>query len=474
MVFSSVAFLFVFLPATLGAYFAFPKLRNWVLTTASLIFYLWGGGVFVLILLASVFVDFFFGKMAQSAVDSGNQTKKRLAVTGSVVLNIGLLAYFKYANFFVTELNLLADGFGWGTIAWTNVTLPIGISFFTFQSMSYTIDVARGEARHLRNLRDFALYVALFPQLIAGPIVRYHEVATQLTDRSSTSQDVARGLLRFAHGLVKKVLVADAVATVADAAFGLPTDQLTAMAAWAGVVAYTIQIYFDFSGYSDMAIGLGLVFGFTFPENFARPYSASSITDFWRRWHITLSNWFRDYVYIPLGGSRGSFGATYFNLILVFFITGLWHGANWTFVVWGVYHGALMLFERLAGLRSFDPNPSHKVLRRTVTMLLVMFGWVIFRADSMSHAFDYLTALIPSGDAVPLDRTVAVALNTQAVLMMIVGAAVVFLPPTYRGWRHTFEPKGNLLRTGLVFGLLPLTLIAVLSGSFSPFLYFQF
>ena len=386
MVFSSIEFLFLFLPVVLLAYRVVPaRARNGTLLAASLLFYTWGGGAFVLILAASIAIDYCAGWMVDDARERGLPRRRALGIALSVAVNVGLLAYFKYANFFVAQWNDLGDAVGIGTIAWTSVALPIGISFFTFQSMSYTLDVARGRARHLRNPVDFALYVSLFPQLIAGPIVRFHEIADQMRERTTRLEDFAEGALRFSHGLVKKVVVADAVAPIADAAFGLDAADLTTPAAWLGVAAYTIQIYFDFSGYSDMAIGLGRMFGFTFPENFRRPYSALSVTDFWRRWHITLSNWFRDYLYVPLGGNRASAAATYRNLIVVFLLVGFWHGANWTFLAWGVYHGGLLIAERLTGQRPVR-DASWPWLRRAVTLLAVVVGWAIFRADSIWHA----------------------------------------------------------------------------------------
>ncbi len=477
MVFSSISFLFYFLPITVALYFIVPqRAKNLVLAVSSLVFYTWGGGAFVFILLVSIFVDYFFGQLAQRGHDDDDRARKRLAVGGSLAVNLGLLAYFKYANFFVAQLNTLGDRFGLGEIAWQSVALPIGISFFTFQSMSYTIDVARGAARHLRNPLDFALYVALFPQLVAGPIVRFHEIAHEMRGRESTRDDTADGVLRFAHGLVKKVVIADSVGRIADAVFATPTESLTTSTVWLGVAAYTLQIYFDFSGYSDMAIGLGRVFGFHFPENFNRPYSAVSVTDFWRRWHITLSNWFRDYVYIPLGGSRVEAGRMYANLIFVFFVTGLWHGANWTFVVWGLYHGALLIVERVTDQRALVANPTREPLRRFITLTAVVFGWVLFRANTLGDAWAMWSLMLrPVGGAIP--SAVLEAATTKNLMMLVIGAIVVLLPRSYNGWRTVVGERGwppVAARAVLTFGLLPYALLLVTSGTFSPFLYFQF
>jgi alginate O-acetyltransferase complex protein AlgI len=472
MVFSSIEFLFLFLPVVLLAYRLTPgRVRNGLLMGASALFYTWGGGAFVLILAASIVVDYCAGWMVDVARERDLPRRRAAGILLSVLVNVGLLGYFKYANFFVDQWNAL----GIGTIAWTNVALPIGISFFTFQSMSYTIDVARGRARHLRNPVDFALYVSLFPQLIAGPIVRYHEIADQLRGRVTRLEDFAEGVLRFSHGLVKKVVVADAVAPVADAAFGLGAADLTTTSAWVGVAAYTIQIYFDFSGYSDMAIGLGRMFGFTFPENFRRPYSALSVTDFWRRWHITLSNWFRDYLYVPLGGNRGRAAVTYRNLVIVFLLTGFWHGANWTFLVWGAYHGGLLIVERLTGQRPVRAA-SLPWLRRAVTLVLVMAGWAIFRADSIWLAGDYLRAMFTwqgGGLAVP----VADALTTKALLTLVAAWSVVLLPGGFVGGVFLARSPARwapAARFAVLAVALPYAVLLVASGTFSPFLYFQF
>lgn len=469
MVFSSITFLFFFLPATVALYAFAPRpARNFVLLVTSLIFYIWGSGALVAVLLVSVVVDYALGFAAAQAVASKNRNHKRLVIAASVITNLGLLGWFKYAGWLIESAS--DAGFYTGTAP--DIVLPIGISFFTFQSMSYTIDVARGRCEHLANPVDFALYVTLFPQLIAGPIVRYHEIEPQIRSREFNGVLVGEGSLRFAHGLVKKVVIADTVGRVADAAFG--SGDLTTGAAWVGALAYTMQIYFDFSGYSDMAIGLGRMFGFSIPENFDRPYSAASITDFWRRWHITLSNWFRDYLYIPLGGGRGSSFATYRNLMTVFLLTGLWHGANWTFIVWGVYHGSWLLFERRFMLRNLDRAGPHAV-RRGTTLLIVVVGWVVFRADSIEHAAHYLQTMFTFGG---LDLGVlARVTTTRAALTLIVSLLVVLLPASYVTGPFLTRPDDRLARLArfVVVGLaFPFALLLAASGAFSPFLYFQF
>jgi alginate O-acetyltransferase complex protein AlgI len=476
MVFSSLEFLFYFLPLALLAYGLAPKkLRNVTLLLASLIFYTWGGGVFVVLLLVSTVADYLFGLLGGRSRRVGSRRGVVTAITGSVIVNLSLLGYFKYANFAVAQINSLAAEMGWGEIAWTSVVLPIGISFFTFQSMSYTIDVARGRAPRLKNPIDFAVYVTLFPQLIAGPIVRYREVASQITDRRTTLNDFAEGTVRFVHGLAKKVIVADAAGAIAEAAFAVPPTQLTSGTAWLGVFAYSIQIYFDFSGYSDMAIGLGRVFGFRFPENFNRPYSAVSITDFWRRWHMTLSNWFRDFVFIPMGGSRVSTTRMYANLGFVFLVCGFWHGANWTFIIWGAYHGALLILERRTRQRSLG-SVNQEPARRALTFFLVLMGWVLFRADSLGHAIDIFGAMFAFGFN-GLAPEVAVALTTRNAVILTLSALVLVLPRSFSGSSLVTTGSGPVpsLARAILLLLAPFYIaLLVASGSFSPFIYFQF
>jgi alginate O-acetyltransferase complex protein AlgI len=477
MVFSSPTFLFFFLPATLAAYHAVPRrARNLVLLVASIAFYTYDSGALVLLLLVSTVTDYVAGRIVARGRITGSVSLTRTGVLVSVLVNVGLLSYFKYANFFVEQLNSVGHGFGWGEIAWTSVILPIGISFYTFQSMSYTIDIAKGRVGPIGNLLDFALYVALFPQLIAGPIVRFHEISEEIKKRRQRLDDFAEGVVRFAHGLAKKVIVADAAGHLVEAVFTLPANELTTAAAWLGVAAYTIQIYFDFSGYSDMAIGLGRMFGFHFPENFRRPYSALSITDFWRRWHITLSNWFRDYVYIPLGGSRGTTARTYGNLVTVFFLTGLWHGASWTFVIWGAYHGVLLVIERVSGQRPVGDDSPNSWLRRAATLLAVMVGWVLFRSESLAQAGSILGAMF-SYTAGPLPAQVATVLTTRVQITMVLASLVVLLPRDFVGGPVIPEARGPwaaAARTGLMLFALPYAFALVTIGTFSPFLYYQF
>ncbi len=474
MVFSSVTFVFFFLPAMLAAYHVAPRrLRNGVLVLGSLVFYAWGAGAFVVVLLASIVANFVVGSRIEANVDASRPGSARRWLALGVILNVALLAWFKYANFAVATWNDSLSALGLPPLPWAEVLLPIGISFFTFHSLSYLLDIYRGAARHLVSLPDFALYILLFPQLIAGPIVRFHEIRDQLVRRQETMDAFAAGLYRFSFGLAKKVVVADTVAPIADAAFGLPPGELSAGAALLGLTAYTAQLYFDFSGYSDMALGLALMFGIRFPENFDRPYASRSITEFWRRWHMSLSRWFRDYLYIPLGGNRGTSLATYRNLAIVFLVTGLWHGANWTFVVWGAYHGLLLLLERATGAGRGSPERGRPWQASTIA--LVMAGWVLFRSPTLDHAVGYFAAFLRPGAALPAD--VALAAEPLALVVLVLACASVLIPASWVTGVQLERPgalPNRVLRLGTAAILLPLALVLVLTGTFSPFLYFQF
>jgi alginate O-acetyltransferase complex protein AlgI len=474
VVFSSPTFLFFFLPAVLVAYWLIPRRgRNALLLIASLVFYAWGAGAFILGLLLSMAFNYVVGLRLERARDNEQPRVAQRWLALGVVFNVALLAWFKYANFGIATLDQALAAAHAPTVPWTEILLPIGISFFTFHALSYLIDVYRGTARHLLSPIDYGLYIALFPQLIAGPIVRFHQVRDQLIARQETIDAFAAGVYRFTLGLGKKVLIADTVAPIADAVFGTPAHALSTGPALLGVAAYTVQLYFDFSGYSDMAIGLALMFGIRFPENFNRPYAARSITEFWRRWHMSLSNWFRDYLYIPLGGNRGSRMATYRNLIVVFLITGLWHGANWTFVAWGAYHGLLLLFERMTGLGRGD-RPRGAIWQ-VPTVALVMAGWILFRSPTLGYAAGFVRSLFRIDAPVPL--TVSLAAEPIALLGLVIGCASVLIPATWVTGVRLEHPDLRLvraLRVAMVALILPASLVAVMSGNFSPFLYFQF
>ena len=478
MVFSSLQFLFLFLPVTLAAYYIVPKSwRNTLLSIASLLFYIWGGGAFVFILIGSSLVDYTAGRLVARYSAEGNERGRKLALLASLVLNLGSLGYFKYSNWIVGQLNDVAAHFGWGQIAWHNVALPIGISFFTFQSMSYTLDIARGRVEPMKSFKDFLLYVTLFPQLIAGPIVRYHELADQLVNRTATVDSFSAGAVRFAHGLFKKVVIADSIGSISDAAFSLGPDQLNTPTAWIGVLAFSMQIYFDFSGYADMAIGLGLCFGFRFPENVLRPLASISITDFWRRWHITLSAWFRDYVFIPLGGSKGTPARRMFNLFFVYILVGIWHGANWTFVAFGVFHATFLVVEAATGQNVSDPSQVRFVaVRRVFYVLVIVMSLTLFRATNLSQAFDMFSNMFSfHNGAIP--AAVKLTMTTRNVVLLIFAWSTWFLPPRFSTgvWLASARgPRVAVARAAVLGIALPYAGMLVATGSFQPFLYFAF
>jgi alginate O-acetyltransferase complex protein AlgI len=475
MVFSSTFFLFGFLPAVIIFYFGQRllfqrKLRNAVLLFFSYLFYLYGAASFLLILILSTLADYLLGLLIER-----NLKQQNLYLSLSLILNLGLLAYFKYANFFISELNILLLNSGLNPIAWTDVILPIGISFFTFQKLSYVIDVYRRKTPALVNVIDFALYIAMFPQLIAGPIVRFRHIHSQLNGRRESWDFFYTGVMRFCWGLAKKVVIANSCGRIANAIFSLELELLDTKISWLGALAYTLQIYFDFSAYSDMAIGIGLLFGFTFPENFNRPYSAVSITDFWRRWHMTLSRWFRDYLYIPLGGNRQGITRTCLNMAVVCVLCGLWHGANWTFLVWGIYHGSFLVLERITGMRDVSPN-KHKVLRRAITLLLVTVGWVLFRSQDISQAIGFIHAMFTVSN-IPISYTVSLALNYRDLFFLLAALPIFFLPGNFSGIKALLSPRGPVpLFAGalMILLLVPYCAALIVDGSNSPFIYFKF
>src|SRR3954454_4103413 len=390
MSFASPLFLWIFTPIVLGLILVCPRSwRNGIIALASLVFYTVGAGPTVILLLVAMAVNYFAGQMLEPDEWARAHRRRRGVLIGVIGFDVAALVVWKYAGFLTEQLDGFARLFG-GDFPVTHLVLPIGISFYTFHNISYIVDVYRGERPALRNPVSYATYISMFPQLIAGPIVRYREIADQLPQqRTHRLDDIAAGFPRFALGLCKKVIIADSLSPLADACFATPGDQMTFAIAWLGALTYTLQLYFDFSGYSDMAIGLGRMLGFRLPENFARPYSSVTITEFWRRWHMSLSRWFRDYVYIPLGGNRHGTARTYRNLYIVFALTGFWHGANWTFLAWGLYHGTLLVVERVTGLGRLDSG-QHHVLRRAATLLLVVVGWVLFRAVDFSQALGML------------------------------------------------------------------------------------
>ncbi|MFI7531814.1 MBOAT family O-acyltransferase [Streptosporangium sp. NPDC049376] len=478
MSFSSSLFLWFFMPVTLLAYWVFPShWRNSLVAVVSLVFYTWGAGPYTALLLSVIAVNYAMGLALDSErLRERPRTRRGLLVT-TIVWDLTILGVWKYAGFASRQIDALSSALGLGHSPIVSLALPIGISFFTFHHLSYVVDVYRRSRPAQRSPVRFVTYIAMFPQLIAGPIVRYHEISEQLSDtRRDRYADFAAGFPRFALGLAKKVIVADTIAPVADAAFAHAGGQITTPTAWLGAVAYTLQIYFDFSGYSDMAIGLGMMLGFRLPENFDRPYSAYSVTDFWRRWHMSLSRWFRDYVYIPLGGNRRGTLVTYRNLLVIFVLCGFWHGANWTFLVWGLYHGGLLVAERLLGWDRPPGTVTTAALRRAVTFLLVVVGWVFFRAETMTGAVDVLQAMFgwrPGG----LDEFTAFALNHQRTLTLALALGVVLLPASFTLGRLVEAGRGRTAvaaRAVVTWVAAPYSAVLVAAGTFSPFLYYQF
>ncbi len=470
MVFSSITFLVYFLPLFLLAYHITPnKFKNACILIFSVIFYAWGGPKFIFVILGTTFLDFY---LVNAMHNAKTKAGKRQYLIVSLAMNLGLLFYFKYCNFFIDNINAL---FG-ADIHWTKVLLPIGISFYTFESITYVVDVYRGIHKPLKNFWHYQTYIIFFPKLIAGPIVRYHDIADQITNREKnyTTDIKLSGFFIFCFGLAKKVIIANTLGMQADAVFKLAPEQIDTAAAWVGAIAYTFQIYFDFSGYSDMAIGLGKIMGFKLPENFKNPYLSFSITEFWRRWHITLGTWMKNYLYIPLGGNKVTPAKLYRNLVVVFLLSGLWHGASWNFVLWGAFHGLFLVLERL-----FLNNVYQKIgeaVSTLITFIIVITGWVLFRNEDLSMAFHVIKQMYSFNF---FDGKFA--LNNDfwfSCILACVFSFFAFLPKTQAiqdtvyGEKFTSGTKNALLFTSIALFYISLTYISALD--FNPFIYFRF
>ncbi|MFC2097290.1 MBOAT family O-acyltransferase [Bacteroidota bacterium] len=475
MVFSSSLFLLYFFPVFIILYFITPvKYKNYFALFASVLFYSWGGPRFIFIVAASIIADFYIIR-TMSMTQEGK--RKNLFLALSVILNVGLLLYFKYANFFVDNINSALTGMGFSNLSWTRVALPIGISFFTFQKLSYSVDVYRKVHKSLSKISDYALYIILFPQLIAGPIVRFHEIADQLVDRSKqyTIDNKLIGFYRFVIGLSKKVLIANVLGAEVDRIFALGGAELNTPLAWFGVIAYSFQIYYDFSGYSDMAIGIGRMMGFVFPENFNNPYISWNITEFWRRWHITLGRWMRDYLYIPLGGSKVSTKRRlFFNLWVVFLISGLWHGAAWNFVIWGGFHGLFLVLDKIF-LIKFTKKIG-QIPSIFLTYLITLIGWVLFRASSIDHAFVYIKKMF-STDI----RDKGLELTPDIWIILIIAFFFAFFAAIsgVEKWQNKmlnekYKLKPAILMTMAAIIFFALCVASITSSGFNPFIYFRF
>ncbi len=483
MVFSSLTFLYIFLPLVLIAnYLVRKEFRNALLLIASIIFYAWGGVSYTAILIISILLNFVIGKLI--AKNLSNIKSRRYLIIG-VIVNLGFLGVFKYANFIIENINSLIETSGISfSITEPGIILPIGISFYTFQALSYIIDVYKRKTPVQNKLVDLALYISLFPQLIAGPIVRYNDIAEQLKIRENNRENFVSGIERFVLGLAKKVLIANQFALLADTAFGIVPQNLSTFVAWGGIIAYSLQIYFDFSGYSDMAIGLGRMFGFQFLENFNFPYISKSIREFWQRWHISLSNWFRDYLYIPLGGNRKGNNRTYLNLLIVFFVTGFWHGASWNFVAWGMLHGMFMIIEKLG----FDKILSKiwRPVQHLYTIFIVVMAWVLFRAEDFSHAWGYYKAMF-SYKSININADVLdIFLNSELYIILIIALlsstriwVVIYNRGTSLFSQNSLQKNiavglWNILVLLFIVGVMAMATNSLVANSYNPFIYFRF
>lgn len=469
MVFSSLIFLYAFLPITFILYYIFPYrgYRNFILFAVSLVFYGWGEPKYILVMLASILSAYFFGFFIEKYRDT-DKRKARIFLTISLLANLSALLIFKYTNFFVENISKLIPALSGLT---TNLVLPIGISFYTFQIMSYSIDVYRGDTRAQKNFIYFGAYVVLFPQLIAGPIVRYRDIEDMLTERYESIEKFASGVVRFCAGLAKKIILADSAAAVVEHYRLANQFEPSVVGAWMVVLAYTFQIYFDFSGYSDMAIGLGRMFAFEFLENFNYPYISRSITDFWRRWHISLSTWFKEYVYIPLGGNRKGLPRQYLNIAIVWFLTGFWHGAAWNFILWGVYFGVILMLEKTFILKLLNKLP--KVVGHIYSLILIMFGWLIFSSSSLSEIWAYTKMMLGIG----AQFTTNAASHDVVRLIPLFAVCIVASTPLMKNLYDRFMERfkaASFLNPALAGSSLLLCTAYMVDSTFSPFLYYIF
>lgn len=474
MVFSSLLFMFRFLPVVLVLYFAAPrKARNLILFVFSLFFYAWGEPKYVFLMLFSITMDYTVGRLISKFKEQGKLKKAKLALVFSVTVNLGILAFFKYADFIIGSVN----GALGVSLPMLGVPLPIGISFFTFQTMSYTVDVYRGATKVQRNWINYGTYVSMFPQLIAGPIVQYKTIAEQMMQRKRESaDDFAYGVQRFMAGVGKKVLLANNIGILCDTVMAMPMESVPLATAWLGAAAYTFQIYFDFSGYSDMAIGLGKMFGFHFLENFEHPYVAKSITEFWRRWHISLSSWFREYVYIPLGGNRKGMAKQVRNIFVVWMLTGIWHGASWNYVLWGLYYGCFLVLEKFVIGKWVKKLPG--ILQNLYTLLVVVFGWVIFKCEDLALCGSYLKAMFGGYGAGIFNAETIYLLYNYAALLVILVLGCTTLPKRWgEGLLTRFREGGavqTILRCAFCAGIFVISVAYLVDATYNPFLYFRF
>ncbi|CEO33131.1 MBOAT family O-acyltransferase [Paraclostridium sordellii] len=468
MVFSSLVFLFVFLPLIIFIYYiSKDKYKNYLILTASLFFYAWGEPIYIVIMLLSIAVNFVFGK---KVCKDNIRSNRKIWLVMSIVFNISMLGIFKYTGFFIENINRVFKN----NITDPGIALPLGISFFTFQAMSYVIDVYRDDARVQKNLLHLALYISLFPQLVAGPIVRYQTVADQIENRKHTMQKFENGVSRFIIGLAKKVLLSNSLGMLADSVFNTQISELTVLSAWLGIIAYSLQIFFDFSGYSDMAIGLGNMFGFEFLENFNYPYISKSASEFWRRWHISLGSWFRDYIYIPLGGSKKGKLRNYINLFIVWFLTGFWHGASWTFIAWGLYFGVLIAIEKAFLGKILDRI--YSPISHLYLVLVVMIGWIFFRANSFTYAFNYIKLLFGLDNNLLYNNLTIMYLNDYGYIIVLSVIFSVPIIPILKNKLHEFKETHvyYIIRSIVFMSMFGAIVIELVNSTYNPFLYFRF
>lgn len=463
MLFSSMTFVFMFLPVVCALYLLCKKeLHNPILLVASILFYAWGEPKFLAIMLLTILLNYLGAIYVEKSVN------KKLPLIITIIANLGFLVYFKYFNFILDNINALCHS----NIEPLNIIMPIGISFYTFQAVSYVIDVYRGECKAQKDIYKLALYICLFPQLIAGPIVKYHDIENQIDDREVNFDKVTLGVKRFIIGLAKKMLIANTMGAVADKIFMQPADTFSPLTAWIGALSYTMQLYYDFSGYSDMAIGLGLIFGFTFMENFNYPYISKSITEFWRRWHISLSTWFKQYLYIPLGGNRKGKNRTYLNLFIVFLLTGIWYGASWNFVFWGVWNGVFIILEKATGWCNDSSNRFVNVLKHIYAILVFVIGWVMFRAENMTYAITYIKNMF--GLVKVHDVSYNMIYYGDYIEILIFITAVLCAMPIFKNMIYS-EKKWIKLTVNIWLILLFLISAATIANStYNPFIYFRF
>lgn len=468
MLFSSMTFVFLFMPIVCGLYLlARKEIRNYLLLIASVLFYAWGEPSYLAIMILTILVNYIG---ANYIYRSHNEKHRKQILCLSILLNMAFLVYFKYFNFVIDNLN---DVFHLNA-HFIDVIMPIGISFYTFQAMSYLIDVYRREVPAQRDIYKLALYITLFPQLVAGPIVKYHDVEKQIDNRSVTFDKVALGVKRFIIGLAKKMLIANTLGAVADKIFALPVEQFDTFTAWLGAIAYSLQLYYDFSGYSDMAIGLGMIFGFRFLENFNYPYISKSITEFWRRWHISLSTWFKEYLYIPLGGNRVSPKRTYFNLFVVFLATGFWHGASWNFIFWGLWHGLFIIIEKITGWHKKTGGLWLSVIQHFYAIMVFVLGWVMFRADTMSYAWRYLANMFGFIPAHSLTYELPYYIDNIEIIVFVI--ALLCSLPIFKNMLF-LDYKRKVLRSLVNIWLIILFLLSsatIAASTYNPFIYFRF